>query len=210
MSLDCSTSLRVCLCCFNIVFLTSYVTVEMIKQFPENDTCCSLSFHGDVVYIGSRRCVIQWNVVTDAVVRLKGYPGLNCLYLNIPGFTCHIVFVFALDVSPDGSVVVGASAKNVIAHNTATGAVLWRKKMFDKVCTLRVHGGVVVVPVDNSNIVVLDVTTGHQLHTLSSGGVRVYGICVFDGLKSDVSSFVDFLTPWYSLSTANEGSLEGG
>ena len=52
-------------------------TVEMIKQFPERVENSSLSFQGDVVYIGVMECVIQWNVVTDAVVRLEGYSGLK-------------------------------------------------------------------------------------------------------------------------------------
>jgi hypothetical protein len=48
--------------------------VEMIKQLPEEDVDCnSLSFHGDNVYIGTYEC-IKWNVVTDTVVRLEGYP----------------------------------------------------------------------------------------------------------------------------------------
>ena len=51
-------------------------TVEMIKQFPERDTSPSLSFHGDVAYIGDIQCAIQWNVDSDAVVKLEGYPGL--------------------------------------------------------------------------------------------------------------------------------------
>ena len=55
----------------------------------------------------------------------------------------------------------------------------------------------VVVPVDNSNTVVLDVTTGHQLHTLPSAGDGVHGICVFDGLTIDAICSVDFLTPCY-------------
>ena len=55
--------------------MMSYDTVEMIKQFPEGVDCESLAFHGDVVYIGSRGRIIQWNVVTDAVARLKGYPS---------------------------------------------------------------------------------------------------------------------------------------
>jgi hypothetical protein len=49
----------------------------MIKQFPAIVVCISLTFRGDVVYIGSDACVIQWNVVTDAVVRLVGYAGLG-------------------------------------------------------------------------------------------------------------------------------------
>ena len=90
--------------------------------------------------------------------------------------------------------MVGASQNVVIAHNTATGAVLWRKEMPGWVRALRIHGSVVVVPVDNNNIVVLDVTTGHQLHTLPSAGKYVYGICMFDGLASDVICLVCFLT----------------
>ena len=57
------------------------------------------------------------------------------------------------------------------------------------VWTLRIHGGVVVVPVDSSNTVVLDVTTGQQLHILPSAGENVRGVCVFDGLTSDVIFF---------------------
>ncbi len=101
-----------------------------------------------------------------------------------------------LDVSLDGSVVVGGSDKVVIAHSTVIGVELWRKEMLGNVFALRIHGGVVVVPVDNSNTVVLDVTTGHQLHTLPSAGKNVCGICVFDGLTSDVVCFVYFLTPF--------------
>ena len=134
------------------------------------------------------------------------------LSMKIPTSTCAIFlgYVFGLDVSLDGSVVVGGGWNVVIAHNTATGAVLWRKEMPGRLWTLRIHGGVVVVPVDNSHTVVLEVTTGHQLHTLPSAGEDVCGICVFDGLTSDVICFVDFLTPCYHLSAANEGGLEGG
>ncbi len=81
--------------------------------------------------------------------------------------------------------MVGSSKKTVAAHNTATGAALWRKEMPGYVWSLRIHGGVVVVPADNSNTVVLDVTTGHQLHILPSAGEGVRGIFVFDGLTSD-------------------------
>ncbi len=149
-------------------------------------------------------------MVTNAVVRLEGYPSLIFLHLFQLEFTIASGNVTALDVSPDGSVVVGVDATAVIAHNTVTGTVLWRKEMLDYVWTLRIHGGVVVVPVDNSNTVVLDVTTGHQLHTLPSAGKVVRGICVFDGLTSDVIRFVDFVTPCYSPSAASEGCLEGG
>ena len=88
--------------------------------------------------------------------------------------------------------MIGCCWKVVVAHNTATGAVLWRKEMPSNVWSLSIHGGVVVVPVDNSNTVVLDVTTGHQLHTLPSAGKSVMSICVFDGLISDVICFVKF------------------
>ena len=99
------------------------------------------------------------------------------------GFILFLGPVSGFEVSPDGSVVIGASYNIVIAHNTATGAVIWRKKMSDGVSAFRIHGGVAVVPVDNSNTVVLDITTGHQLHTLPSAGCNMRGICVFDGLE---------------------------
>ncbi len=70
-----------------------YVAVEMATQFPEHvyyypvslyddgdsiwrADCLTLSFHGDVVYIGGDKCVVHWNVVTNVVQRLEGYPGL--------------------------------------------------------------------------------------------------------------------------------------
>ncbi len=59
-------------------YMTPYVAVELIKQLPNEPhfNCFSPSFHGDVVYIGSYMHIIQWNVVTDSVVRLEGYPSL--------------------------------------------------------------------------------------------------------------------------------------
>ncbi len=181
------------------VFMMSYGAV-MIKQFPEDLSSCFLAFHGDVVYIGSLKCVIQWNVVTDAVVRLEGYPGLSLIHFSLLGFTLPQVWVRVLDISFDGNVAVGASTQTVIAHNTATGLVLWRKEMPGWVWALRIHGGLVVVPADSSNTIVIDVTTGHQLHTLPSAGQGVRGICVFDGLISDefdllVFSHVFLLAP---------------
>ncbi len=59
--------------------MTSYDAVETIKQFPERVFCYSLSFHGDVIYIGKFGHVIQWNVVTNVAVKLEGYPGLILL-----------------------------------------------------------------------------------------------------------------------------------
>ncbi len=174
----------------------SYDTVAMIKQLPDKDVyCASLSFHGDVVYIGSFECIIQWNVGTDIVVSLKGYPRLILFrFYHTLFFTLLLGVVYGLDVSSDGSIVVGGSKKVVIAHSTATGAVLWRKEMPGKVWSLRIHGGVVVIPVDISNTVVLDATTGHQLHTLPSAGLNVLGMCVFDGLTSVLICCVSFFT----------------
>ncbi len=60
-----------------LLFVTGYDTVKMIKQFPDEDVeCNSLSFHGDVVCIGSKGYASKWDVVNDAVVRLREYPGL--------------------------------------------------------------------------------------------------------------------------------------
>ena len=126
-------------------------------------------------------------------------PLLHCLLV----FHMGLDDVSALDVSSDGNIVIGGSKKIVIAHSTASGAVLWRIEMLDWVWALRIHGGLVVVPVDNSNTVVLDVTTGHQLHTLPSAGKYVYGICVFDGFKNDGTFYVDFITTFYSLSATH-------
>ena len=169
---------------FVLLSMMSCDTVEMINQLNAPGVYCyALSFHGDVVYIGSDECVIQWNVVTDTVTGLERSPGLD-----LEHFTRLVVHIFVapisrIDVSPNGSVMVGGSGKVVIGYNTATGTVLWRKEMLGDVWTLRIHGGAVVVPVDNSNTVVLDVTTGHQLHTLPSSGDYATGLCVFDGTR---------------------------
>ena len=65
----------------------SFDTVEMIKQFPNYDFYCDpLSFHGDVVYIGAFGFVVQWNVATDAIGRLEGYPGLVSQHFAVFGF----------------------------------------------------------------------------------------------------------------------------
>ena len=69
--------------------------VEMIKQYhDEHAVCRSLSLHGDVVYIGGDRCVIQWNVVTDSVVRLEGYPGLILQHDFLPWLYSSLSFCF--------------------------------------------------------------------------------------------------------------------
>ncbi len=117
--------------------------------------------------------------------------------------------IFSLIVSSDGNVVVGGSENVVMAHDTVTSEVLWRREMpgFQALC---IHGGGVVVPVNNSNTVVLDVTTGHQLYTLPSAGEELIGICVFDGLAGELFCFDCFLTLCIYLSTANKGSLEAG
>ncbi len=74
-----------------VLFLMGSGTVEMIKQFPEDAARFYLSFHGDVVYIGGYHRVIQWNVVTDAVVRFEGYPSMTSFHLFLLAWI-HIVF----------------------------------------------------------------------------------------------------------------------
>ncbi len=128
----------------------------------------------------------------------------------VRGITLLLGRISGLDVSPDGSVVVGSSDDVVIAHDTATGAALWRKKMAGFVPTLRIHEGWVVVPSCNSKTVVLDITTGNLLHTLPSAGDHVSGICVFDGLSNhDILSVVVVLKPCFFHSVASKNSLEG-
>ncbi len=133
------------------------------------------------------------------------------IFFVLLGLILNLGDVRGLDVSPDGSFVIGTSDDVIYAYNTATGALLWREVMPGSVHTLRIHGGVVVVPVDDMNTVVLDVATGHQLHSLPSAVKDVRGICVFDGLISGViSSLPIFSHRCYYRSAANEGGLEGG
>jgi hypothetical protein len=192
LSLGYSASPRVCWCCLNVLlFMMRYDTVAMIKQSPERYDGNSLAIHGDVVYIACRGCVIQWNLATDLVVKHEGYTSLHFTPLSLC-FLFMIVLdedIYALDVSSDGSVMVSGNRSDAIAHNTATGAVLWRKYVSGRIRTLCIHGGVVVVPVDNSNTEVLDVTTGHIVHILPSAGENIKGICVFDGLALKWRSF---------------------
>ncbi len=108
----------------------------------------------------------------------------ECFFLLAFTFCLKRGDVDALDVSPDGNVVVGSSGKVLFAHTTDTDAVSWRKEMPGNVWALRIHGCVVVVSVDKKNILALDVTAGDVLHTLPSAGEHIRGICVFDGMRS--------------------------
>ncbi len=80
--------------------------------------------------------------------------------------------------------MVGCSKHTVIAHDTVTCAIIWQKEVSGRVWTLRVHGGVAIVPVSGHDTLVIDVSTGHQVHAMPSAGENVYGLCVFDGLIS--------------------------
>ena len=130
-------------------------------------------------------------------------------------FTLFLGHVHGLDVSLDGSVVVGASESIVIAHNTATGAELWRKEMDREVETLRIHGDVVFAVVNKSKTVVLDVSTGHQIHALPTFGKGVNGVCVFDGLTGEYVCFVEsptliFLAPRCKLALKADDHIDSG
>ncbi len=98
----------------------------------------------------------------------------------------------------------------MVAHDTTTGALLWRNEMSGNVWSLCIHGGVVVVPVEDENIVVLDVSTGHQQHVLPSAGRLVYGVCVFEGLSGARVCLGVLLTPCYCSSAVSKVSLEVG
>jgi hypothetical protein len=184
------------LACYKLsdYFFTYLVVVEMVKQFAnEVVSCSSLLFHGDFVYIGCYD-VCKWNVVTDSIVRLEGYPGLNYSVVLSLIFYVLLDRVYALDISSDGSVVIGCSNKIVLAHDTDTDTIFWRRKMLMGVWSLCIHGSVVVVPVDNSETLVMDVATGHQILTMPCAGSCISGIRVFDGLTGHVVCLVDFLT----------------
>ena len=108
------------------------------------------------------------------------------------GFILVLGHVYALGVSTDGGVVIGVCTMVVAAYNTVDCALLWQKTLPQGMFTLRIHGNVVVLPVQNGSTVVLDVTTGHQLHDLPSAGKSV-GIFVFDGLTRNVNVSVCFM-----------------
>jgi hypothetical protein len=95
-------------------------------------------------------------------------------------------YVNGLDVLHDENVVIGGSDDVVIAHNIAAGVMLWRKDLHGMVWSLCIHENVVVVPVDGSETLVLDIASGKQIHTIPSAGEEVFGICVFDGEFSEV------------------------
>ncbi len=102
-------------------------------------------------------------------------------------------FVCLFEVSGDGSIVIGANGKVLIAHNTATGALRWRMVMHSYVQALRIHGSVVVVAIDDSNTVVIDVNTADQIDSLPATGRWVTSLCVFDGLVCQQPRIDDFL-----------------
>ncbi len=94
-------------------------------------------------------------------------------------------YIHAIAISNDGGTAIGGGGEVLIAHNTATCAVIWRKELSGSVWSLCIHNDVVVVPVNGSETVVLDISNGNQIHALPSAGEYVYGICVFDGLTCD-------------------------
>jgi hypothetical protein len=55
--------------------MMSFDAVELLKECPEDVFGVSLAFHGDFVYIGCCNHVLQWNIVTDSIVRLDGFYG---------------------------------------------------------------------------------------------------------------------------------------
>ncbi len=125
-------------------------------------------------------------MVTDAIVRLEGDHDAGLIYHHFLSSRFFSPFFKdyknVLDVSPDLSVVVVGNRHVVIAHNTVTGAMLWRKELQSSFQTFCIHGGLVVLPVHGCDTVLLDVTTGHQLHSMPTAWINVHGICVFDGM----------------------------
>ncbi len=89
--------------------------------------------------------------------------------------------VDALSFSSDGGIVVsGAGDKLIMASDTATRKPLWCKKLlgWTQFC---VHGGVVLVADEGAGIMMLELTTGHQVLVLPSIAGDVSSICIFDG-----------------------------
>ncbi len=91
----------------------------------------------------------------------------------------------------------------MIALDTATCAMLWRKQLPGNAWSLIINGGVVVIPVDECNTMVLDVTSGHQYHALPSAEIFMCGLCVFEGLTNGFILITCFhIEPGYATERA--------
>ncbi len=118
----------------------------------------------------------------------------------------------AVGVSIDGGVVVGGSncgtQSFVVAHNTATRTLIWKKQLPQSISSIRAYGGIVIVPLDYGKTLVLDISTGNQIHSLPSAGKDIHSICVFEGL-TDVSTFkLPFVRVHFSAT--DEACIEAG
>ncbi len=108
----------------------------------------------------------------------------------------NLADVTALDVSPDGSIVIGGSEYVVIAFHTMMPDDVWESSIL----TLRIHASVVVVPVHGQeDAKVLDLMTGRLIQTLTLSGIDVRCIFVFEGLASGLNVFAGFLTSLFSV-----------
>ncbi len=168
----------------------------------------SLVVHGDFVYMAHQSYTLQWCLITNLRVTFEGSGMLFmfALFFVLRFLLSLGAIIYVVDIAPDGRVVVAGGFKVMIAHDAATGEVLWRREMPGKIQSLRIHGNVVVAPVYGSMIAVLDLTSGDQIHTLPSAGNDVNGICVFDGLAEDLFCAVTIFFPWFLsfYSTAHE------
>ena len=90
--------------------------------------------------------------------------------------------MWAIDVTADGRVLVSADVNGlVVATDLTTKTVLWSKKMDTGVCTLRIHGNVVFVPVYKKPVHVLDVRNGDVLRRYPALSGRTVGLVVIPG-----------------------------
>ncbi len=118
------------------------------------------------------RCIVEARGLSRSDIN-DGSLLLRCLFF----LDC----VDGLDVFFDGCVVIGSSNHILIAFSTITRTILWRKVMSAEVWALRIHGGVVAVPVRSSNTEILDVSSGHQIHVLPTAWDIMCGVYVRDG-----------------------------
>ena len=111
-----------------------------------------------------------------------------CIDLLI--FAPSVGWVYAVDVTGDGRVLVSADTKGlVVATDLTTKAMIWSQKLDAAVYALRIHNSAVFVPVVGEPVYVLDVMTGDVLRRYLTLSGETRGLVVISGEIRSVSFF---------------------
>ena len=93
-----------------------------------------------------------------------------------------------MDISEDGAIAVYANYdRKLAAVDLRLEKRTWTIQLRSSAYVLRIYRDCVIVPVNGSEMLVLDVHTGAMLHKHSFQGVFVYGLALFAGLIESVS-----------------------